>query len=77
MIQDKEKKCIKINVEKYILEIINVFKESDPDEKIKSVMTPATNNLFKTRDGSVDKVSARRTGIFHATVANLFFWLRE
>ncbi len=69
MTYDKEKKCVRINMEKSIEEIINVFKENEPDEKIKTVMTPATNNLFKARGGGVNKVSKQRAGNFHATVA--------
>jgi predicted patatin/cPLA2 family phospholipase len=36
MTYDKEKKCVRINMEKYIEEIINVFKENEPDKKIKN-----------------------------------------
>jgi hypothetical protein len=55
MTYDREKRCVKINMEKYIENIINGFKENDLDKKIKSVTTPATNNLLKMIDGNVDK----------------------
>jgi len=55
MTYDREKRCVNINMEKYIENIINGFKENDLDKKIKSVTTPATNNLLKMIDGNVDK----------------------
>jgi hypothetical protein len=47
MTYDKVRKCIKINMEKYIDGILSGFHDDEPDEKIKPVSTPATNNLFK------------------------------
>jgi len=37
-------------MEKYIDGILSGFHDDEPDEKIKPVSTPATNNLFKTRE---------------------------
>lgn len=64
-------------MEKYIQETIRGFRESEPDERIKQVSTPATNNLFKTRDGSVEKVLKGRAAIFHAIVAKLLFVVKR
>jgi hypothetical protein len=71
MTYDKVRKCIKINMEKYIEGILSGFRDDDPDEKVKPVSTPDTNNLFKTRE--TDKLSKRRAGIFHTIVAKLLF----
>jgi hypothetical protein len=71
MTYDKVRKCIKINMEKYIEGILSGFRDDDPDEKVKPVSTPATNNLFKTRE--TDKLLKRRAGIFHTIVAKLLF----
>jgi uncharacterized lipoprotein YehR (DUF1307 family) len=57
---DREKKQVTINMEKYIKETLQGFKEFEPDESVKKVTTPATNNLFKTRDGDVEKSSKRQ-----------------
>jgi hypothetical protein len=72
MIYDREQKAIEINMEKYIEGIINGFYKDEPDENIKPVTTPATNNLFKTRT-NVDKLSKCRAGVFHTIVAKLLF----
>ncbi len=73
MIFDRDKNQVKINMEKYIREIIKSFEEMEPDEKIKSVSTMATSNLFKTHKGEIEKVSKQRASNFHATVAKLLF----
>jgi len=72
MEHNRESKTVKINMKKYIVETIETFQEEEPEERLKSVTTPATNNLFKTRE-NVEKLSKRRTGIFHSTVAKLLF----
>jgi hypothetical protein len=71
MIENKE--ILKINMEKYIEGTIKTFLNEEPDEKLRQVMTPATNNLFRTRDGESAKLSKKRAGVFHATVAKLLF----
>jgi len=43
------------------------------DEKLKDVSTPATNNLFKIRDGEVEKLSYKRAKTFHSIVARSLF----
>jgi hypothetical protein len=73
MVFDRDKNQVKINMEKYIKEVFRSFEEMEPDEKIKGVSTPATNNLFKTREGDVEKISKQRASNFHATVAKLLF----
>jgi len=75
MTYDKVRKCIKINMEKYIEGILSGFRDDDPDEKVKPVSTPDTNNLFKTRE--TDKLSKRRAGIFHTIVAKLLFMAKR
>jgi len=72
MIYDRERKAIKINMEKYIEGIINGLYKDEPNENIEPVTTPATNNLFKTRT-NVNKLSKRRAGVFHTIVAKLLF----
>jgi len=73
MSHDKEKKQVTINMCKYIQDVIDCFKEELPEEKIKNVTTPAINNLFKTRDSNVVKVSMQKASVFHSTVAKLLF----
>jgi hypothetical protein len=72
MEHNRESKMVKINMTKYILETIEAFKEEEPEERLKTVTTPATNNLFRTRK-DVEKLSRRRAGIYHSTVAKLLF----
>jgi hypothetical protein len=48
MEHERESGSAKINMKRYIESIIERFKEEEPHEKLKSVTTPATNNLFKT-----------------------------
>ena len=40
-------------------------------------MTPATNNLLKTRDGYTEKLSKWKAGIFCATLTKLLFVLKR
>jgi len=72
MTHDREQGTAKINMEKYIEGTIKTFLDEEP-EKLRQVMTPATNNLFQTRDGESAKLSKKRAGVFHATVAKLLF----
>jgi hypothetical protein len=65
-------KTVKINMSKYIQEIIEAFKEEEPEERLKIVNTPAINNLFKTRE-HVETLSTKRAGLYHSTVAKLLF----
>jgi len=56
-----------IDMRKYIHDCIQGFLEEEPDEKLRQVNTPATNNLFEIRDsGKMDKD-------FYSTVAKLLF----
>lgn len=73
MSHNKESKQVTINLEKYIQDMIDCFKDEVPEEKIKKVTTLAMNNLFKTRSDSANKVIKQKASIFHATVAKLFF----
>lgn len=73
MSHDKENNQVIINMKKYIEDVIGCFKEALPDEKIKAVTTPATNNLFKTRLKNVYKITKQKSMIFRATVAKLLF----
>jgi len=57
MEHDREVGSVKINMGSYIETTIEGFKEEEPHEKLKTVTTPATNNLLKTRDGEVEKLS--------------------
>jgi hypothetical protein len=49
MTHNRENNSVKINMEKYIEGILDMFQMDEPDEPLKIVVTPATNNLFKTR----------------------------
>jgi len=73
MTHDKENNRVKINMEKYIEGIIDVILMDEPDEQLKTVATPATNNLFKIRNEDGMKLSKTCSGIFHATVAKFLF----
>jgi hypothetical protein len=74
MTHNRENNSVKINMEKYIEGILDMFQMDEPDEPLKIVVTPATNNLFKTRKETGEmKLSKIRTGTFHATVAKLLF----
>jgi hypothetical protein len=58
---------------KYIQVSIQEF-ERDTSMKIKSCLTPATNNLFHIRDGPERNVSEHiQKSQFHSTVAKLLF----
>jgi len=71
MTHNREQGSVKINMEKYIEGTIETFLIEEPEEKLKHVTTPATNNLFRTRDGENSRVSVKRAAVFHATVAKL------
>lgn len=73
MTYDQEQGSVKINMEKYVEGIILSFTKEEPEEKLKEGTTPATNNLFKTRDENAKKLSKRKAGIFNAVVAKLLF----
>jgi len=72
MEHDREKRSVKINMEKYIADTIQALKEDDPDVHLKVVTTPATNNLFKTRE-EAEKLSQKRARLYHAVVVKLLF----
>ncbi len=71
MMHDIKDQKVTIDMRKYISDCIDEFQDQEPDEKIKTVNTPTTDNLFKTR--SAEKISKRRSKIFHSTVAKLLF----
>jgi hypothetical protein len=56
---------------KYIHDCVQEFQDHDIDEKLHLVNTPATIHLFKTRN--VEKISQRKSKIFHSAVAKLLF----
>jgi len=71
MMHDVKDQMVTIDMRKYISECVDKFQDQEPDEKIKTVNTPATDNLFKTRNA--EKISKRRSKISHSTVAKLLF----
>jgi hypothetical protein len=73
MTHNRENKSVRINMEKYIEGVIDVFLMDEPDEPVKIVATPATNNLFKVRNVGEIKFSIACAGTFHAIVAKLLF----
>jgi hypothetical protein len=72
MEHNRASKTVKINMSKYIQETLEAFKEEEPEERFKMVNTPATNNLFKTRE-HVETLSTKRAGLYHSTIAKLLF----
>jgi hypothetical protein len=73
MTYDQAKQSVMIDMERYIQESIRDFQEDNPDVKWKIVSTPATDNLFKTRENGVNKLNKKDAGVFHSTVAKLLF----
>lgn len=73
MTNDKASQSVMVDMERYISECIQDFKEEEPAETLKQVATPATDALFKTRTSDVVKLSKKQPMIFHATVAKLLF----
>jgi len=73
MTHNRENKSVRINMEKYIEGVIDVFLMDEPDEPVKIVATSVTNNLFKVRNNGGIKLSKAHAGTFHATVAKLLF----
>jgi hypothetical protein len=74
MTHNRENNSVKINMELYIEGILDMFQMDEPDEPLKIVVTPATNNLFKTRKETGEmKLSKIHTRTFHSTVAKLLF----
>jgi hypothetical protein len=59
-------------MKKYIVGTIEEFAEEEPEETLKIVTTPATNNLFRTQMDE-KKIPKRRATIYHSTVAKLLF----
>jgi hypothetical protein len=72
MEHDRETRSVRTSMKKYISDTIDgfIYEESGIDLKI--TKTPATNNLFKTRQ-EVDGLSRQQAGLFHARVAKLLF----
>ncbi len=73
MEHDRDAGSVKINMRTYIENTIVGFHEEEPNEKLKDVTTLVTNNLFKTRDGEVEKLSKQRAKVFQSTIARLLF----
>ena len=69
MPHNRENNSVRINMEKYIEGVFDVFLMDEPDEPVKIVATPATNNLFKVRNVGEKKIWKACAGTFHATVA--------
>ncbi len=67
-------KKITLNMQKYVEGIIDEFEDGNPNQKIKLVKTPATDNLFRIRK-QVDNnmLSTDKAKQFHSTVAKLLF----
>jgi hypothetical protein len=73
MEHDRKAGSVKINMRAYIEGTIIALYEDEPDEKLREVSTPVTNNLFKIREGEVEKLSHKRAKTFHSLVARLLF----
>ena len=70
---DLDRQCVTINMEKYVLEYIKDFEEEANDEQLKSLNTPASNHLFKTRKDNGSKLTREKARLFHSTYAKLLF----
>ncbi len=77
MTYDAVNQSVKIDMVKYSEECIKDFEEDEPGIRLKEVATPANDNMFKTRDGEVEKLEKEQATNFHATVAKLLLWQRE
>jgi hypothetical protein len=77
MTYHKENQNLTINMERYINESIMEFEEENPDLNLKQVATPATENLFKTREDGCKKLVQKQAKIFHATVSKLLFMAKH
>jgi hypothetical protein len=64
---------VTIDMERYIKESVLEFEEENPDVNLKIVTTLATENLFRTREAGVTKLTQKRASLFHPTVAKLLF----
>ncbi len=73
MTYNKKNQSVTIDMERYITESIMEFEDENPDVKLTPVVTPATDNLFKTREDGCNKLPSMKAAIFHATVAKLLF----
>jgi hypothetical protein len=69
MTHNQMKQTVDVDMRIYISSCVKEFIRYEPDEKIRLLNTPATNYLFRTRD--TQKLSKKRTSIFHSFVANL------
>ena len=67
------KQSVMIDMERYIKESTKDFKEEHQEIVWKKAVTPATENLLKTRKDGVEKLNKKVAGIFHSTVAKLLF----
>jgi hypothetical protein len=71
-----DKQSVTINMKSYIEGCIEEFEQENPEIKIKTVATPATENLFKVQKGAEQEkllLSKSKAMIFHSTVAKLLF----
>jgi hypothetical protein len=73
MTYNQEQQSVMVDMERYIKESIRDFQEDNHNVIWKIVSTPATDNLFKTRETGVEKLGKKEAGIFHSTVAKLLF----
>jgi hypothetical protein len=72
MEHDRETRTVKINMKKYIEDTITGITEEEPELILRHAATPATDNLFRTRE-CVEKISLKQAKIYHSVVAKLFF----
>jgi hypothetical protein len=72
MEHDRETRTVKINMKKYIEDTITGITEEEPELILRHAATPATDNLFRTRE-CVEKISLKQAKIYHSVVAKLLF----
>jgi hypothetical protein len=71
---EPEEKKIILNMRSYTKAMIDEFEQGNENDIIKNVKTPATSNLFKTRNETeASYLSATRSSCFHSMTAKLLF----
>jgi hypothetical protein len=71
---EPEKRKIILKMKNYVKAIIDEFEQENPEENIKLVKTPASNNLFRLRkETEASFLSNSKSSSFHLMTAKLLF----
>jgi len=77
MEHSRESKSVKINMKKYIVGTIEEFAEEEPEESLKIVTTPATNNLFRTQMDEKKKYPREGQRFITQQWRSYYLWQKE